>query len=247
MSGWIAISRDLFDHGFFAREPMSEREAWVWMIARAAWKDTVHRVGSEVLPVPRGSFFCTLRELQQAWGWGSDKRVRNFLKRLENGRMADANATGSKTQITICNYDEFQQDGRSADASRNENGRSADALKEQGNNKQEQKKEPDGSLPKRARRCRLPPEWVPSDRNIDDAIARQFSAQDIDREATAYRDYHLAKGTLNADWDAAWRTWLGNARKFSAGRMAGNASPGGRGQGGSLASIAARRRFAGEG
>lgn len=111
-----------------------------------------------------------------------------------------------------------------------------------------EKEEPNGSSKKRAaRRCRLPPEWVPSDRNIDDAIARQFSEQDIDREATAYRDYHLAKGTLNADWDAAWRTWLGNARKFAAGRMAGNASPGGRGQGGSLASIAARRRFAGEG
>jgi hypothetical protein len=141
MSGWIAISRDLFEHGFFAREPMSEREAWVWMIARAAWKDTRHRIGGEVVDVPRGSFFCTLRELQQAWGWGSDKRVRTFLKRLENGRMVDANVTAKKTQITICNYDEYQEAGRNRDASEDENGRNRDALKEQVNNKQETKEE----------------------------------------------------------------------------------------------------------
>lgn len=137
MSGWIAISRDLFAHDFFAREPMSEREAWVWMIARAAWKDTRHRIGGEMVDVPRGSFFCTLRELQQAWGWGSDKRVRSFLKRLENERMVDASTDAKKTQITICNYEQFQDVGRNEDASAPENGRSRDAIKEQVNNKQE--------------------------------------------------------------------------------------------------------------
>ncbi len=141
MSGWIAISRDLFAHDFFAREPMSEREAWVWMIARAAWKDTRHRIGGDMVDVPRGSFFCTLRELQQAWGWGSDKRVRSFLKRLENERMVDANTDAKKTQITICNYDQFQDVGRSEDASATENGRNRDALKEQVNHKQETKED----------------------------------------------------------------------------------------------------------
>lgn len=139
MSGWIAISRDLFAHEFFAREPMSEREAWVWMIAKAAWKETRHRIGGDMVDVPRGSFFCTLRELQSAWGWGSDKRVRTFLKRLENERMIDASVDAGKTQISICNYDQYQEIGRSQDASEAENGRSRDALKEQVNNKQETK------------------------------------------------------------------------------------------------------------
>lgn len=141
MSGWIAISRDLFEHDFFAREPMSEREAWVWMLAKAAWKDTTHRIGSDMVPVPRGSFFCTLRELQSAWGWASDKRVRTFLKRTQEGRMADASAAHGKTHITICNYNQYQNDGRSEDASetqgRTQNGRT----KETTNNKQETKEE----------------------------------------------------------------------------------------------------------
>lgn len=141
MSGWIAISRDLFAHEFFAREPMSEREAWVWMIAKAAWKETRHRIGGGVVDVPRGAFFCTLRELQHAWGWGSDKRVRTFLKRLENERMIDASTDTGKTQISICNYEQYQEAGRSPDASQDENGRSRDALKEQVNNKQETKED----------------------------------------------------------------------------------------------------------
>ncbi|NBW13847.1 MAG: hypothetical protein EBR82_38180 [Caulobacteraceae bacterium] len=120
MTGWIAISRDLFAHGFFAREPMSEREAWIWMIARAAWKDTTHRMGRETVDVPRGAFFCTLRELQQEWGWGSDTRVRNFIKRLEAEGMVNAGKDAKKTQITICNYDEFQNMERTENADENE-------------------------------------------------------------------------------------------------------------------------------
>lgn len=92
----------------------------------------------------------------------------------------------------------------------------------------------------------LPPDWVPSDRNIADASARGFSAKEIDHEADRFRDYHLAKGTTFEDWDAGWRTWLGNARKFGGGRVAGPSFPGGRGQGSSIASIVARRRLAGE-
>ena len=96
------------------------------------------------------------------------------------------------------------------------------------------------------RRCRIPPDWVPSDRNIQDAIDRQFSASDIENEACKFRDHHLAKASLFADWDAAWRTWLGNARKFGArGGMAGKASPVGYGRGSSIASIVARRHTQG--
>lgn len=61
----------------------------------------------------------------------------------------------------------------------------------------------------------LPENWVPSDKNIADAQERGFTMQEIDHEADQFRNYHLAKGTTFKNWDAAWRTWLGNARKFS--------------------------------
>jgi DNA-binding transcriptional MocR family regulator len=61
----------------------------------------------------------------------------------------------------------------------------------------------------------LPENWVPSDKNTADAQERGFTMQEIDHEADQFRNYHLAKGSTFKNWDAAWRTWLGNARKFA--------------------------------
>lgn len=99
--------------------------------------------------------------------------------------------------------------------------------------------------PRRRRNPEVPiPEgWVPNARNVEDARKRNLTDAEIRHEASQFRDKHLAKGSLFRDWDAAWRTWLGNIGKFSGGGMAGKAAPGGRGQGRSLASIVAERRL----
>jgi len=110
------------------------------------------------------------------------------------------------------------------------------------------KKEPKGSLRKKPRKpeVELPEGWVPNDKNIQDAQDRGFTQKEIEHEADNFRNYHSSKQSLYRDWDAAWRTWLGNAIKFGRrGGLAGKAAPGGYGQGRSLASIAAQRRFDG--
>ncbi len=61
----------------------------------------------------------------------------------------------------------------------------------------------------------LPENWVPSDKNTADAQERGFTMQEINHEADQFRNYHVAKGSTFKNWDAAWRTWLGNARKFA--------------------------------
>ena len=35
---------------------------------------------------------------------------------------------------------------------------------------------------------------------------------DVQAELAKFRNYHEAKGSVMADWQAAWRTWVGNAR-----------------------------------
>jgi uncharacterized protein YdaU (DUF1376 family) len=110
------------------------------------------------------------------------------------------------------------------------------------------KKEAKASLkkPRRKPEVELPEGWVPNDRNIQDAMARGFSQTEIEHEADRFRNHHHSKQSRYRDWDAAWRTWCGNAVKFSAGRgMAGKAASGGYGQGSSIASIVARRRAEG--
>lgn len=35
---------------------------------------------------------------------------------------------------------------------------------------------------------------------------------DVGAEVQKFSDYHAAKGSVMADWQAAWRTWVGKAR-----------------------------------
>lgn len=70
---------------------------------------------------------------------------------------------------------------------------------------------------KQKRRCRLPDGWVPSPRNMQDAAEKGFTERDAENEADKFRDYHIAKGTIYADWDAGWRTWIGRARPNAGG------------------------------
>lgn len=140
MSGFIRVDRDIWDDDLFPAEPMTQREAWLWLQAQAAWADTNHFVAGERLPVKRGQVIVTIRQLQSVFGWRSDKRVRGWLNRLENaseiGRKIVGKRTQRKTQITICNYNDKQGSGRRLDATRTYEGRSTDALKKPDNNKQ---------------------------------------------------------------------------------------------------------------
>src|SRR5574343_1372139 len=128
MTRWFRVQADIFDHPAFAASEFSEREAFLWLIARAAWRETRHRVGNEMVDVPRGSLFVTLRELRDTWGWKSDFRVRAFLDMLEKETMIERNSNAGKTQITICNYCKYQDVQRTENASATQAQRTDNAL-----------------------------------------------------------------------------------------------------------------------
>lgn len=117
--GFIAVDRGLFDHPVFAPEPYTEREAWLWLIAEAAWKPTTVRVGRAIVKVGRGELAYSLRFMATKWRW-SEPRVRRFLDKLSGRRTGDAlvlvQATRDSTHITICNYDRYQDVRRTRDA-----------------------------------------------------------------------------------------------------------------------------------
>ena len=64
---------------------------------------------------------------------------------------------------------------------------------------------------KGSNRTRIAVDWRPSSDGLAYASERGID----DEEIEAFRDYHLAYGTLMANWDAAWRTWCRNAMKFN--------------------------------
>jgi len=71
------------------------------------------------------------------------------------------------------------------------------------------------------------PEHFPGDDEADyarDEFARNGLPFDFEREAQRFRNHHQSKGSLMADWRAAWRTWVANGIKFAAEAEARHAS-----------------------
>ena len=163
MSGWIRLYRGWRDCEAFADEPLTEREAWVWLIEKAAWKPCMRRnTKGERIQIERGQFHTSLRNLGEAWGWGKNK-VARFLERLEDHEMIGTASGQSGCTITICNYDKYQdvedsqqQDGGTA------SGQSRDTQEEG----KEITSEPKGSSEKETVRAKsdfpCPPDVDPS-------------------------------------------------------------------------------------
>jgi hypothetical protein len=114
--GFFVIDRGLFSHSFFADEPYSEREAWIWLIGAAAWKETRIRTSHGMVTIGRGQMMHSERFLATKWKW-SKSRVNRFLFRLESEAMLNRQTDQETGRITICNYDEYQL-GRTSDRTR---------------------------------------------------------------------------------------------------------------------------------
>jgi len=108
MSGVFAVSRDVFDHPIFAQQPFTEREAWIWLVAEAAWKPITARVGKAVVSLQRGQLAHSVRFMADKWQW-SKSRVDRFLARLKNEAMIGTDTGQGINIITVCNYDEYQK------------------------------------------------------------------------------------------------------------------------------------------
>lgn len=73
------------------------------------------------------------------------------------------------------------------------------------------KKEIDSPRSSGKRRTQLPVDFLPNDAGRTLAEAKGL---DVDVEVDGFRNYHTSHGSVMADWQAAWRTWVSNAVKF---------------------------------
>lgn len=82
---------------------------------------------------------------------------------------------------------------------------------------------PKASKPSKRAKVELPTGWKPSEAHR--AYANQHGVVDLDLEADAFAAHHEAKGSLFADWDAAFRTWLSNRVRWNRERGTGHGGP----------------------
>lgn len=144
MAGTVNVSRDLWDDTTFKDSEMSQREAWIWMIAEASWKARDRRFGTAEISLQRGQLAASSRFMAKAWMW-SEPRVRRYLDMLENRRMISRVTDAGVTVITICKYDEYQNGSRVSDAPSTQqptqDRRTTDANDKKGERREEGKKE----------------------------------------------------------------------------------------------------------
>lgn len=127
MSGFIKIYRGWDECAAFRRaDPYCQRAAWVWLLDKAAWKDTHRRdPHGNIVAVGRGQLHTSARTLGAAWGWSKNKAER-FLRDLEKCEMLDRATDQHGVLLTIRNYEKYQgertmdgpRDGTVSDQSR---------------------------------------------------------------------------------------------------------------------------------
>lgn len=222
--GVFAVDRGIWDHPSFANEPLTEREAWQWLIGEASFKTRTKRIGSIAIELARGQVAASLRFMADKWQW-SEPRVRRFLKRLKTDAMIDAATDAGITVITICNYNKYQRVSLPTDAAALPQD---DAAATQQRRKEEDTKDIETpslrsgvpAKPKRSAKARsqLPELWQPDEQDVSYAVDRGFAGEKLRQLSAAFANHHRSKGNLMADWHAAWRTWCDNEIKFNGGR-----------------------------
>jgi hypothetical protein len=107
VTGTVNISRDIWHDAAFKDQPFTEREAFVWLIMEASWKDREKRVGNVAVSLKRGQLVASVRFMAEAWKW-QKSTVDRFLKRLEKRDMIGTSSGTGMNVVTICKYDEYQ-------------------------------------------------------------------------------------------------------------------------------------------
>lgn len=108
--GWISIHRKIKDHWIWDKNRVfSDVEAWIDLLLYASHDDQKVKIGMSLYDVKRGDQIRSLKTLSEEWNW-SRSRVKRFLSLLQNDNMIVLKCDTKTTQISICNYDTYQQE-----------------------------------------------------------------------------------------------------------------------------------------
>jgi hypothetical protein len=106
-AGFYFMHRGWQDHPVFRGEEFSRRDAFVWMVEEASYRERRIAVPKGELILSRGQFSHSLRFMAKAWKW-EEPKVRRFIASLSNAKIIDASTDAGQTVITVCNYGKYQ-------------------------------------------------------------------------------------------------------------------------------------------
>jgi hypothetical protein len=227
--GYIAMPRSIFDDARFSAEAFTEREAFLGMVADAAWKPRRVRLSRGAVDLQRGQLLGSSRYLADRWGW-PEPRVRRFLSRIsarrskdaqndapidaESDALIDAQPTPDGTIITIRNYDSFQGEAKNLEPLIDaQSDAVADAPPDAKSTQREEEINNNTHLKvsESARATRIPDDFKLDDQTYNWALDRLGSVDAIDRSLTRFFNHFrqvVGDRELSRDWQARARNWI---------------------------------------
>lgn len=112
--GWISLHRSLQKHWIFNFDEPDKALAWIDLLLSARHEPGSVMIKGQLIELDAGQVAMSQITLQKRWKMSQNK-VKRFLKLLENEGMATVQANALTTIITICNYKDFQTDGRTGE------------------------------------------------------------------------------------------------------------------------------------
>jgi len=220
--GYVHLHRRILGHPAFRND--GEAMAFAWMIIRASWQDVRVRYKERMIELKRGQLAISTRDMAAAMD--RDKAwIERLWKRLKTDAMIETAVETGVTVVTICNYDEFQSPRDTSEtvgeASRKTRARQGQDT-EQGREKGKKDSPP----------TRLPADFDPVLTEAARTVVDAWPPGMLERELAQFKDRATARGETYRDWQAAFRTWIGNADKWRRERGNGTHAAGGRRGGG---------------
>lgn len=111
--GWIKLHREITEHWLWDCE-FSYAQAWIDLLIKACHKPSKLMIKGQVINLERGQQARSEVTLSRDWKWSRGK-VRRFLSQCLKDGMITQETTHLTSIITICNYDNFQQNDTTND------------------------------------------------------------------------------------------------------------------------------------
>ena len=107
MSGWIKLHRSIKENWIY--DNPEYLKAWITILMDVNHKGNKVLLGAELVDCPRGSSLNSLSTWASKFGhtW-TIRKVRTFLKLLENDKMIDRQGLSKTTRLSVCNYGTYQ-------------------------------------------------------------------------------------------------------------------------------------------
>lgn len=111
--GYVLVYRRVFEDPDFRDE--LEASIFVYLIAKAVWRDTTTRYKTIPVSLTRGQFAVSTRDLAARFRV-SQSTIARFMGRLESGGKLVQGVVQGVPVLTLCKYDAYQRSSEEGDA-----------------------------------------------------------------------------------------------------------------------------------